>query len=80
MDVPRHGSTGSGRRTSPADLIELREQLHAIRASVLARAERRFRGLTSTEHELLEASTADLVEDVLRLLEERRDLTGPAGP
>ena len=76
MDVPRHGSPG---RTSPADLVELRDELNAIRASVLAWAERRFRGLTSSERQLLEASTAHLVEDVLRLLEGKRGTTAPVG-
>jgi hypothetical protein len=70
MDVPRYGSS---RRPSAADLVELRQELDAIRASVLGKAERRLRGLTPSERQLLEAGTAQLVEEVWRLLQGERD-------
>jgi hypothetical protein len=69
MDVSPHGST----------LDEFREELQAIRTSLLARTERRFRGLTASERALLESSTAHLVDDVLRLLERKAHLIPPAG-
>jgi hypothetical protein len=42
--------------------------LEAIRVTVFARAERRFRGLTTTERELLESTTVELVDELARAL------------
>jgi hypothetical protein len=64
------GSTRSGRRASSADPDSRREQLRAIRADVLVRAERRFRGLTASERRLLESTTAQLVDELLRALDD----------
>jgi hypothetical protein len=46
----------------------LRLRLEAIRATVLARAERRLRGLTTTERDLLESTTVEFVDEVARAL------------
>jgi hypothetical protein len=56
--------------------------LEAARASALARAERRFRGLTTTERELLESTTGELVEELLKMLDRpaaHRTSVGDAG-
>jgi hypothetical protein len=66
MNQPFGRSARSESRGSPADPDPLREQLSAIRADVLARAERRFRGLTASERRLLESTTAQLVDELLR--------------
>jgi hypothetical protein len=64
------GSARSGRQASSPDPDPLREQLRAIRADVLVRAERRFRGLTASERRLLESTTAQLVDELLRALDD----------
>jgi hypothetical protein len=45
--------------------IELDERSERIRVRVLARAERRFRGLTATERDLLDWTTLQLVSELL---------------
>jgi hypothetical protein len=70
MNQPFGRAERSGRRASSADLEPLREHLSAIRADVLARAERRFRGLTASERRLLESTTAQLVDELLRAIDE----------
>ena len=62
MTLPSEPSQPSG------DSELLRPRLEAIRATVLARAERRFRGLTTTERELLESTTVELVDEFARAL------------
>jgi hypothetical protein len=50
----------------------MRRALEDIRASVLECAERRFRGLTATERELLEWTTARLVDQLAAALDGER--------
>jgi glutamyl-tRNA reductase len=64
--------------TGSEQLTDVRSQLEPIRAGALAEAERRLRGLTETERELLESTTLRLVDEFLRILE-RIDVLLPAG-
>lgn len=64
------GSARPGRRVSSADPDPLRDQLRAIRADALVQAELRFRGLTASERRLLESTTAQLVDELLRALDD----------
>jgi hypothetical protein len=56
----------------------LRPGLEEIQATVLARPERRFRGLTPTERNLLESTTLELVDEFLVELD-RGDISSDPG-
>jgi hypothetical protein len=62
--------------TRSDQLEDVRSQLEPIRAGVLAHAERRLRGLTETERELLESTTLRLVDEFLRVLEQFDAVSG----
>jgi glutamyl-tRNA reductase len=65
--------------TTSDELRLLRSRIEPLRAGVLARAERRLRGLTPTERELLESTTVQLVDEFLRVPDRFDELRSRGG-